>query len=154
VSRVTLLLTGLVALALAPVATLAVVLIIPTFTPALPALYILLCGATAFGPTRVLAGYLAGLGRPGMASTVNLSALVANVALNLVAIPRFGIIGAALAMLVTSVLESTVYSAIAARLSQDRLRAFWLPRVSDIRFILDTARAFAVSLVRRGSSPA
>jgi len=152
VSRVTLLLTAFGAIALAPLATLAIVLFIPTFTPALPALFVLLAGTIAMGPTRVLGGYLAGLRRPGLASAVNLSALAANVALNVLFIPRFGIIGSAAAVLVSSVISSLVCSAIAARLSSEPLHAFWLPRVSDIRFAVDTARDLAVRILRPRSA--
>ena len=152
VARVTLLLTGLVAILLAPAVTIAIVVIIPTFTPALPALYILLAGATVLGPTRVLAGYLAGLGRPGLASAVNLVALGANVVLNIVAIPSLGIVGAALAMLASSLLSSLACSAIAARLSGERLRAFWLPRMEDVQFIVATGRGFLDRFTRRRSA--
>ena len=151
VSRVTLLLTALVAIALAPAAALAIAILIPTFTPALPPLFILLAGMTVMSPTRVIAGYLAGLRRPGLASTVNLAALVANVVLNVVAIPRFGIIGSAVAVLVSSLISSLVCSAIAARLSAQPMASFWLPRVDDMRFVIDTARGFAVRLLRRRS---
>jgi len=154
VARVTLILTGLVGILLAPAVTIAIMVIIPTFTPALPALYILLAGATVLGPTRVLAGYIAGLGRPGLASAVNLGALGLNVVLNITAIPLLGIVGAALAMLASSLLSSLVSSAIAARLSGERLRAFWLPRMEDVRFIVATGRGFLGRLIRRGSASA
>jgi O-antigen/teichoic acid export membrane protein len=153
VSRVTLLLTAAFAVALGPAAAIAILIIIPTFTPALPALFILLAATASMAPTRVLGGYLAGLRRPGLASTVNLTALVANVALNIVLIPQFGFIGSALAVLVSSVLSSVVCSAIAARLSDQPLRSFWLPRVDDLRFVFDRARETLAGIFRRRQAP-
>jgi len=153
VSRVTMLLTGLVALALAPAATIAIVVVIPAFSPALPSFYILLVAATASGPARVLAGYLAGLRRPGLASAVNLSALFANVALGLLAIPRFGIVGAGLAVLISSLLSSVVCAAIAARLSGEPFAAFWVPRLADVRFVIQSGRSFAGRIARRRGTP-
>jgi O-antigen/teichoic acid export membrane protein len=149
VSRVTLLLTGAVAVALAPAAALAIVILIPSFTPALPSLFILLAGTTAMGPTRVLAGYFAGLSRPGLASAVNVLALAANVGLNVLLIPVFGIIGSALAILASSLLSSLLCSAVAARLSAQPMRSFWLPRVDDLRFVVTTTRGLIGRVLRR-----
>ena len=153
VSRVTLLLTGLFALALAPAATIAILVVIPAFAPALPSFYILLAAATTTGPARVLIGYLAGLGRPGLSSTVSLSALGANVALGLVAIPPLGIIGAALAVLISSLFSSVICAAIAARLSREPFAAFWVPRLSDVRFLIRSGRS-VVDRIRRRGTPA
>ena len=148
VSRVTLLLTAVVALALVPVATLAVWVLLPAFGPSLPALYILLPGVVAIAVTQVLSGYVAGLGRPGTASAVSLSALVVNVILNLFLIPAFGIIGASAASLVSYTLSSLVYSVIVGRLTGQAPGAFWIPRRADARY----ATATAIDLVRRITS--
>jgi O-antigen/teichoic acid export membrane protein len=151
VSRLTLLLTGLFALALAPAATIAILVVIPAFAPALPSFYILLAAATATGPARVLVGYLAGLSRPGLSSTVSLSALVANVALGLLAIPSLGIIGAALAVLVSSVFSSVICAAIAVRLSGEPFAAFWVPRLADVRYVIRSGRTVADRVRGRGT---
>jgi len=57
---------------------------------------------------------------------------------NLILIPRYGIIGAAFASLISYSASSIAYSVIAARLSKARLRDFWLPRPSDVRFTVQT----------------
>lgn len=145
VSRVTLLLTGAVALALVPMAAIAIPFLLPGFEPALPALYILLPGVVAISVSQVVSGYVAGLGRPGLTSAVSISSLVTNVILNLILIPRFGILGASAASLVSYTLSSIVYSVIASRLTGQRARDFWVPRREDVRFATTTA----VGLLRR-----
>jgi O-antigen/teichoic acid export membrane protein len=134
VSRVTLLLTGSVGLALVPASAIAFPLLLPGFEPALPALYILLPGVVAVSVSQVVSGYVAGLGRPALSSAVSIGALVTNVSLNLILIPRFGILGASAASLVSYTLSSIVYSVIAARLTGHRSRDFWIPRRSDVAF--------------------
>ena len=89
VSRVTLLVTAAAALALVPVATGLLQIILPAFTPALPALYILLPGVVTLSNTKVLSSYVAGLGMTGLTSAANIGAFVLNVILNLALIPRY-----------------------------------------------------------------
>jgi O-antigen/teichoic acid export membrane protein len=145
VSRVTLFLTAAVAVVLAPVATLAIRLLLPDFEPALPALYVLLPGVVAIAVTQVLSGYVAGLGRPSLVSLVSILGFAVNVVLNLILIPRFGIVGASAASLLSYSLSSAVYSVIAARLAGQRPADFWIPRIADVRFVAATA----MGLVRR-----
>jgi O-antigen/teichoic acid export membrane protein len=145
VSRVTLLLTGAVALALVPAAAIAIALFLPAFEPSLPALYLLLPGVVAIAVAQVLTGYVAGLGRPGLASFVSIFAFAANVGFNLVLIPRFGILGASAASLLSYTLSSIVYSVVAARLTGQKARDFWVPRRDDLRFVVNTA----INLLRR-----
>lgn len=143
VSRVTLLLTGAVAIALVPVATVLISVILPAFTPALPALYVLLPGVVALSITKVLSGYLSGLGRTGVTSAVSICAFVLNVALNLVLIPRAGIVGAAAASLISYTASSLAYSVIAARLAGTSVLDFWVPRWSDVTLTVDTIASLA-----------
>jgi O-antigen/teichoic acid export membrane protein len=80
-----------------------------------------------------------------LASLVSIFAFGANVVFNLVLIPRFGILGASAASLVSYTLSSIVYSVVAARLTGQMARDFWVPRREDVRFAAKTA----FSLVRR-----
>lgn len=145
VSRVTLILTIVVGLVLAPVATLAIFLVLPAFGPSLAPLFILLPGVVAVSISKVLGGYVSGLGRSGLNSFVNIVTVVSNVALNIVLIPTYGIVGAALASLVSYSLSSAMYSVIAGRLAGVAAIEFWIPRPADVRF----ATATAIGLVRR-----
>lgn len=145
VARVTLLLTGMGALALAPVGTLLVVVLLPAFTPSLPAFYVLLPGVVALSITQVLSGYVSGLKRTGLTSAVNASCFGLNVVSNLVLIPRFGIVGAAAASLVSYSASSMLFTFIASRLAHAPRLDFWLPRVADLKLVV----GFVVALARR-----
>jgi O-antigen/teichoic acid export membrane protein len=87
----------------------------------------------------VLNSYIAGLGHGGVISAANMAGLVANVALNLVLIPRFGILGAATASLISYLGTAVVLTLLAARLARTSPVAFWLPRPADVRLIVSAA---------------
>jgi Na+-driven multidrug efflux pump len=76
-------------------------------------------------------------------SYVNGGAFVLNILVNLVLIPRFGIVGAATASLISYTVSSVVFTAIAARLAHVRVIDFWLPRLSDLRFTVATSATLA-----------
>lgn len=154
VSRVTLMVTAAFGLALVPVATVLIPTFLPAFVPALAALYILLPGVVALSVTKVLAGYVSGLGRTGLTSSVHLSAFLLNVAVNLFFIPRFGILGAAAASLISYTVSSIAFSVIAARLAGARALDFWLPRRSDLRFVQGTVVTLGRRVLRRSVDPA
>ncbi len=141
VTRVTLLLTACVAIAMVPTATTLILWLIPAFTPALSALYVLLPGVAALSVSEVLSGYAAGLGRTTLTSMVSISVLIANVALNIVLIPIYGIVGAALASLLTYTFAAVTFSVIASRLADTPLRRFWIPHMDDVRFVVSTLTA-------------
>ena len=149
VSRVTLLITAAVAVALVPIATIVLPIILPAFTPSLPALYVLLPGVVAISISKVLAGYLSGLGRNGLTSTVSVSAFVLNVVLNLFLIPRAGIVGAATASLISYTFSSVVYAILAGRVAGVSPLAFWIPRPDDVRFTVGSSMALARRVLRR-----
>jgi O-antigen/teichoic acid export membrane protein len=143
VSRVTLLLTAGVGLALVPVSALAIAILLPAFGPSLPALYVILPGVVAVAVGKVLSGYVAGLGRTGVTSVINIGAFALNIVLNLVLIPPLGIVGASAASLVSYTASSVAYSIVAARLAGVRATAFWVVRPSDVRFAVATSLGLA-----------
>jgi O-antigen/teichoic acid export membrane protein len=149
VARVTLLMTAAFGLALVPVATILISVFLPAFTPALPALYVLLPGVVALSVSKVLSGYQAGLGRTGLQSIVSVGAFFLNVAVNLVLIPRYGIVGAAAASLVSYTASSIAYTFIAARLAGARLVDFWIPTLTDIRYTTRTILGLGRRLLRK-----
>lgn len=150
VARVTLLTTGAVAIALIPAGFIAIKWLLPAFEQALAPLYIILPGVVALSVTNVLAGFIAGLGRPGIASTVSVAAFVANAVFNLILIPPFGIAGAAAASLLSYSLSSLAFSVLAARLVGQPIRAFWIPQRADVAFVWSTSMA----MLRRALSGA
>ena len=145
VSRVALLVTAVVALAIAPAAVLMIWTVLPAFTPSLPALFVLLPGVVALSTTKVVNGYVTGIGMPAIASSVNVFAFVLNIIVNIILIPRFGIVGASAASLVSYAASSAVFTAIAAQLANARFLDFWVPRRSDLLFL----GTMSMSLMRR-----
>jgi len=136
VSRATILVTGAVALLLIPASAIMILLILPAFGPALPPLLVLLPAVVALSGTFVVSGYLSGIGKPGIVSTASLISLAVNVAANVILIPSYGIVGAAAASLVSYTLSSLVLTTVAARLTRSRMIDFWVPRVSDVRYLI------------------
>jgi O-antigen/teichoic acid export membrane protein len=67
------------------------------FTAAVPAFQILLIGLAAHGANGVLTGYNVGIGRPEFNTYTALAGLVVTVAGDLLLIPPYGVIGAAIA---------------------------------------------------------
>jgi O-antigen/teichoic acid export membrane protein len=73
-----------------------------------------------------------------------------NIAANLILIPRFGIVGAAAASLISYTTTALIITLIASRLAGAPMRAFWIPGLADVRFVVATATALGRRL-RRGS---
>ncbi|OGF48529.1 MAG: hypothetical protein A2231_00055 [Candidatus Firestonebacteria bacterium RIFOXYA2_FULL_40_8] len=65
------------------------------FMPALPALLILIPGTLIFSVQTVLASDLVGRGRPGINTIIAVIGLVVTIVLDVLLIPKYGIIGAA-----------------------------------------------------------
>ena len=145
VSRVALLITAAVAVALVPVSIAMIKVLLPAYEPALPALFVLLPGVVALSTTKIVYGYVTGIRMPAITSYINIFAFVINIIANLILIPRFGIVGASAASLISYTVSSIVFTTVAARLADARVLDFWIPRMSDIRFIV----AVTIGLVRR-----
>lgn len=96
VARTVLLLTAIGALLFFLLANLIVqFLYSDTFLPAVLPMQILLVGIVAISMSRVLAYDIAGRGRPILNTYVSAGTIVINIVLNLIWIPRYGIVGAA-----------------------------------------------------------
>ena len=149
VARSTLLLTGVTALMLAPIGTLLIHLLLPAFTPALPALYVLLPAVVTLALTRVVGEYVAGLGRTGRTSAATMLGFAVNLAANVVLIPPYGIVGAAVASLISYTTSALAITLIASRLADTSLRSFWIPGRDDVRFIWAAGTGLLRRLVAR-----
>jgi O-antigen/teichoic acid export membrane protein len=154
VSRVTLLVTASMALALVPAATGLIWVVLPAFVPSLPALFVLLPGVVALSVTKVLSDYLAGLGRTAVTSWITVGAFALNIAANLILIPAYGIVGAAAASLLSYSASSLAFSLVAARVSRAPLVAFWIPRRADLLFAATTTVAVGRRMLGRGAARA
>lgn len=148
-SRATLVLTAATALGLAPIAAILFALLLPAFVPALPALLLLLPGVVALGVSKVVTGYFWGLGRTGVSSAINVGAFILNISLNLILIPRLGILGASASSLISYSAAALVGTVIAARLSGSSFLDFWLPRRSDLTIVSASLLALARRMAGR-----
>ena len=149
VARVTLLLTSGMAIVLVPTAIILIRVVLPAFEQSLPPLFVILPGVVALSQTKVLNSYVAGLGMTALTSYVNVGSLVINVIANLILIPRFGIVGAAGASLISYSVSAIALSFVASRLVQGSLSEFWIPRASDVRFALSTFVAMSRRVLHR-----
>ena len=145
VSRVTLLVTGAIALLLIPAAVMMIWIMLPAFGPSHPALP--RPAARRRSPERSEGGRPVHHGnRPArVTSNISVGVFAVNIVANLILIPRFGIVGASAASLISYSLTSLLITAMAARFTRAPLTGFWIPRASDVRFAVTTS----VGLVRR-----
>ena len=145
VARGTILLTGATAILIAPAGTILISVILPAFTPALPALYVLLPAVVSLAMARVVGEYIAGLGLTGRSSVAMMIGFTVNLGANVILIPIYGIVGAAAASLISYTTSALVMTMMASRLAGVPLRTFWIPGIADVRFIASTGS----SLLRR-----
>ena len=147
VSRITLLITMAVALAIVPAALVVFHTILPDYTASIPALIVLLPGVVSLSVSKVLAGYLTGLGKPvpvGVAATI---AVLANVAVNILVIPVWGIVGASAASLLSYSLNAVILVLFASRASGHSPLDFVVPRPADVRRLAGMATTFGRAVV-------
>jgi O-antigen/teichoic acid export membrane protein len=141
VSRFTVLVTALAALALIPAAIVAVTVVLPDYLGSLAPFLVIMPGIVALSISKVLSGYLGGLGLPLSVAGASGANLGINLAANLLLIPAVGIVGAALASLVSYVAHATLLVIVASRLSRRRPLEFVLPGGAEVRRLADGLRA-------------
>ena len=140
VSRLTVLMTALVALALIPTAWIGIHLVLPKFNDCLPAFYVLLPAVISLSVSKVMSSYVAGRGRPGPISVGSVVAVCLNIAANLVLIPVFGIVGAALASLISFTASAVILLFVACRISHHPVWQLIVPRGEEVRLLVSGAR--------------
>lgn len=156
VSRFTVLITALSVFGLIPAAFAAVYIVLPDFKGSLPAFLILLPGVMSLTVAKVMSSYISGLGLPLRVAAASGTALIVNVIANLILIPILGILGAALASLISYSVNAGLLLRTGSRLSGRGARQFILPTraewarlVSGLRELWEMARS-----TRRASIPA
>ncbi len=141
VARTTLWLTALGAAVLFVLSDwLVVALYSSAFRDAVRPLQLLLPGIVLFAPARVLANDLAGRGRPGVNAACGAAGLTANVALNVVLLPRYGVDGASIASTVSYALVFGLTVIAYCTLSRNSLAAIVLPKRADVRMAGDVVQ--------------
>jgi O-antigen/teichoic acid export membrane protein len=148
-ARTSLLVTILAAVALIPLVWLAIRTVLPAYEGSLLPFVILLPGTVALGLSKVLSGYISGLGLPGPVSVIAVTALAVNLVANLILIPRLGIPGAALASLISYSIHAALTIGLASRLAGARYGDFLLVGAPDVRRLLERLAA-----LRPGRRPA
>lgn len=148
VARLTGIVAAGVALAIVPTALLILQFVLPHYTGSLPALLVLLPGTASLSLTKVLTGYLTGLGKAAPVSTVATVAVVVNIGCNLALIPVWGIVGAAVASLVSYSSSAVMTVWFAARVSGVSPRDFFVPRLADLRSLWLVGGGVVRSLIR------
>ena len=126
------------------------------FRPALIPLFVLLPGMWFMGTGSLIVGDLRGRGRPGLASTVKGGAALFTVGLDLVLIPQFGIIGAAIASSLAYTSFGVIALVVLSRVAGISLRRLAIPTREDFALYPRLARAFVTRLRGRsaGDQPA
>jgi O-antigen/teichoic acid export membrane protein len=125
-----------------------------TFTDAGVALRLILPGVVAYSVVAVLSRYLTGRGRPGTATLIMVAGLVANVAANLILIPRYGINGAAVASSLSYGLTAVLALVMFQRVSGRGLVETLVVRPADLRAARRAAGSLRDRLAGRGAVPA
>ena len=148
VSRFTLMVTGLAVVGLVPAAWVVTHLILPAYAGSMVAFFVLLPGIMALSVSKVLAGYISGLGLPLMVARASIVNLVVNLVANVILIPPLGIVGAALSSLISYTVHATLLTVIASRIAQRRPLDYVIPTSAEVRRLLDGIRA-ATSRIRR-----
>jgi len=138
VGRLATLLSVCVALALIPASFVGIHLILPQYVDCLPAFLVLLPGAVAFSVAKVMISFVAGRGRPGLISIGTIVSLTLNVSLNIVLIPLYGIVGAALASLVSYSFQAALAVLFASHLSGEPPLRLFLPGRDEVVLLATT----------------
>lgn len=118
------------------------------FRPSLAPIFWLMPGVVVFSIANVLASYLAGIGRPQLNLLVSLAGLVVTLALDLLLIPRWNIVGAAIASSASYFTSAVVIIVLFRRESGARLRDLLLPQREDFARL----RALAAKLFQTAHS--
>jgi O-antigen/teichoic acid export membrane protein len=105
----------------------------PRFVEAGHALRAMLPGIVVYSVVAILSRYVVGRGNPGLGTAVLLAGLAVNVALNVFLIPRFGIMGAAMASSVSYFITAAFIITAFRQLSGTRFRDTLIIRPEDLR---------------------
>jgi O-antigen/teichoic acid export membrane protein len=137
VSRFTLLVTGLALVGLIPAAWLATHVVLPAFGESMLPFLVLLPGIGALSISKVLSGYIGGLGMPLVVARASIVNLVVNLVANLVLIPPLGIVGAAMASLISYGVHAAILTAAASRLAHRRALEYIVPTSAEVKRLTD-----------------
>ena len=125
-----------------------------TFSASVTALLVLLPGAIFFGLTWLQAAFLIGqCGKPLKVGYAYLFTLVANIALNVLLTPRYGILGAAAASSLARLAGCVFLLQMVTAESKSSWRSFLLPRRGDMADLIEEIRQVASLVLGKGRNP-
>jgi len=110
------------------------------FRHSVSALLWLLPGIVAFSTVNILAAYIAGIGKPHLNLVVACLALVVTVVLDFTLIPRFDIVGAAIASTGSYLLSALLTIGFFIRQTGAPARQVLIPTREDLRFTIELAQ--------------
>lgn len=132
-SRHVVLLVGLAATALAVLSRPLILLLYGSaYSDAVLAFAVLLPGVVVLSVGKIVSSYISGKGRPELGVLPAVLTVVSNTLLNLVLIPRLGIVGASLASTISYTLSAALLVVYFLRLSDARLTDLFVIRRSDL----------------------
>ena len=111
------------------------------FQPSLTPLFWLIPGAAAFSVVNVLAAYIAGAGKPRVNAGIALAGLVVTITLDILLIPAYSIVGAAVASTISYTLSAALTLAYVTSRSSLSLRSLLLPTTRDFSRLIELARS-------------
>jgi O-antigen/teichoic acid export membrane protein len=106
-----------------------------SFRGSVAALYWLVPGTVAFSTTTVVAGYFAGMGRPNLNMFVSIISLAVTIPLDILLIPRWGIVGAAIASTASYTMSSIISATLFSRLTGVSTRDLMILKRDDLPLI-------------------
>lgn len=116
------------------------------FAPALYPLWILLPGMVCVGYSQVIFSDLGGRGKPYYGTLAASFALLVTIGIDLLLIPRWGILGAAIASSLSSLTNATVAIIVYMRLTENKLIDVLLIQRRDITTSLQTGREMVLAI--------
>jgi len=146
VCRVNLVVVSVAAVALAIVGRFIIrFLYSEAFLSSVTPLRILLFGSVSISGWRILANDLYGRGRPDVNIYINLGSLVLNIILNILWIPKYGIIGGAWSTSISYTFAFIVTAIVHSRMTDGSFFDFVCPRKSDLVLVIKLVTSFVRS---------
>lgn len=102
------------------------------FLPSVPALRVLLPGIIALAFNRVLCGGFSGLGKPEYGTYTVICSAIVTVCLDILLVPKMGIIGASLASSIAYISAATIGVVIFKKISGCKISELFLTTKSDL----------------------
>lgn len=133
--RLSLIAGVVLSLAIYLTAPLVIPLIWPAYIQSIGIVQTILPGIVILIVFRILSGQLSGMGKPNVAIKALAPSLVLNILLNLLLIPRYGGIGAAIATNISYLTGTLIYVLLYCRITGTSLAALFRFSGSDFRFL-------------------